>query len=555
MEKVSTPGGLFVRQASGLVRDVSMANALFFNISAFVGTAIGWAVAFYALYPEWQALGISAFAWMAILTGIACYFLGMIFASLTTAMPRSGGDYVFTSRIISPFLGWLESWTLVGSALTIIGFEIIVATHNVQLTAILIGVAFPGSSFANATDWFQDNTSKVILGVIILLVIFGISILRTRTFHKVVTGLTIFAIISVAISFFGAFFISPDAVNSALPALGTSSKAILDTATKANFSLGSPDFSFNPGLIGLAGLVSVVLFQYIGFQFSSYIAGEVKGNVRRSIMFAVIGALLFAVFMNSLYQDVLGNHFGFKLMNAWGYLYWNGAGSPLNGNPPFTPVIATAVYPAAWPLWLIVSVGNTVLNVLLCPVYAIFLSRIVLAWSLDRQVPEWFSVVNERTNAPLRVIILAILLGAVFYALTFFGLNLASTTFFGVLLAGLTWILPGLNAILIPYRRPDLFQLTNNTKRFLGLPRLVWFGILWLVFIVPVYAAAFVYPVIQGIQHQGGAYLSLSSTNTSGIGWALVFLLIGIAIYFVMRFVNTSRGINVRMIYQELPPD
>ena len=555
MEKASTPSGLFVRQASGLVRDVSMANALFFNISAFVGTAIGWAVAFYALYPEWQALGISAFAWMAILTGIACYFLGMIFASLTTAMPRSGGDYVFTSRIISPFLGWLESWTLVGSALTIIGFEIIVASHNIQLTAILLGVAFPGSAFANATNWFQDNTSKAIVGVIILLVIFGISILRTRTFHKVVTALTIFAIISVAISFFGALFISPEAVSNALPALGTSSKAILDAATKANFSLGSPDFSFNPGLIGLAGLVSVVLFQYIGFQFSSYIAGEVKGNVRRSILFAVIGALLFAVFMNSLYQDVLGNHFGFRLMNAWGYLYWNGAGSPLNGNPPFTPVIATAVYPAAWPLWLIVSVGNTVLNVLLCPVYAIFLSRIVLAWSLDRQVPEWFSVVNERTNAPLRVIILAVLIGAIFYALTFFGLNLASTTFFGVLLAGLTWILPGLNAILIPYRRPDLFQLTNNTKRFLGLPRLVWFGILWLVFIVPVYAAAFVYPVIEGLQSQGGAYLSLSSTNTSGIGWALVFLVVGVIIYFVMRFVNTSRGINVKMIYQELPPD
>ncbi len=555
MAKSATSSGLFVRQASGLVRDVSMTNALFFNIAAFVGTAIGWAVAFYALYPEWQALGISAFAWMAILTGIACYFLGMIFASLTTAMPRSGGDYVFTSRILSPFWGWIESWTLVGSAVTIIGFEIIVATHNVQLTGILLGVAFPGSAFANATNWFQDNTSRAILGVIILLVIFGISILRTRTFHKVVTGLTIFPIVSVAISFFGAFFISPGAVNNALPALGTSSKAIMDAATKANFSLGSPDFTFNPGLIGLAGLVSIVLLQFIGFQYSSYIAGEVKGNVRRSVLFAVIGALLFAVFMNSLYQDVLGNHFGFKLVNAWGYLYWNGAGAPLNGNPPFTPVIATAVYPGAWPFWLIVSVGNTVLNVLVCPVYAIFLSRIVLAWGLDRQVPAWVSEVDERTNAPLRVIVLVVLIGGVFYGLTFTGLSLASTTFFGVLLAGLTWIMPGLNAILIPYRRPDLFKLTNNTKRLLGLPRLVWFGILWLIFILPVYAAAFVYPVIQGLQNQGGAYLSLSSTNTSGIGWALVFLVVGIAIYFVMKAVNNSRGINTKMMFQELPPD
>lgn len=555
MEKASTPSGLFVRQASGLVRDVSMANALFFNISAFVGTAIGWAVAFYALYPEWQGLGVSAFAWMALLTGVFCYFLGMIFAALTTAMPRSGGDYVFTSRIISPFLGWIESWTLVGSALTIIGFEIIVASHNVQLTSILLGVAFPGSAFSNAQNWFQDNTSKAILGVIILLVIFGISILRTRVFHRVVTGLTIFAIVSVGISFFGSLFISESAMNHALPVLGTSASAIMSTATKAGFSLSSPDFSFNPGLIGLAGLISVVLFQFIGFQFSSYIAGEVKGNVRRSIMFAVIGALIFAVFMNSLYQDVLGNHFGFRTVNAWGYLYWNGAGAPLNGQPPFTPVMATAVYPGAWPLWFIVSIGNTVLNVLLCPVYAIFLSRIVLAWSLDRQVPEWFSVVNERTNAPLRVIILAVLLGAVFYLLTFFNFTLASTTFFGVLLAGLTWIMPGINAILIRWRRPDLFQLTNTTKSFLGLPRLVWFGILWLIFIIPVYLAAFVYPVVQGLQKQGGAYLSLSAANTSGIGWAIVFIVVGIIIYFVMRAVNASRGINVKMIYQELPPD
>lgn len=553
MDKPATPSGLFVRQASGLVRDVSMANALFFNIAAFVGTAIGWAIAFYALYPEWQGLGISAYAWMALLTSIACYFLGMIFASLTTAMPRSGGDYVFTSRIISPFWGWLESWTLVGSSLTIIGFEIIVAIHNIQLTGILIGVAFPGSAFSNAPTWLQDNTSKIIAGVIVMLIIAGIATLRTRTFHKVVTGLTIFAIIAVLISFFGSFSIDPNAMNSSLGALGTSAQGIMSAATKAGWGLGSPDFSFT-GLVSLGGLVSVILFQFIGFQFSSYIAGEVKGNVRRSVFFAIIGALIVAFFMNSFYMDVLGNHFGFSLSNAWGYLYWNGnAATPLGGQPPFTPVMATAVHPGFWPLWLIVALGNVTLNVLLCPVYAIFLSRVVLAWALDRQVPEWFSVVNERTNAPLRVIIIAVLVGALFYALTFFGLSLASTTFFGVLLAALTWIMPGFNAILIPYRRPDLFQLTNNTGRVLGLPKLVWCGIIWLIFILPVYASAFIWPIIQNLQTNGAAYLGLS--NSSGIGWGLLFVLIGIAIYIIMRLINNARGINVKMMFQELPPD
>ncbi len=563
MAKSSTPSGLFVRQASGLVRDVSMTNALFFNIAAFVGTAIGWAIAFYALYPEWVAFGISSYAYMAVVTGIFCYFLGMIFASLTTAMPRSGGDYVFTSRIISPFWGWIESWTLVGSSLTIIGFEIIVAIHNIQLTGILLGVAFPGSAFANAQNWLQDTNSKVIVGIIILLVIAGIAVLKTRTFHKVVMGLTIFAIVAVAINFIGAFTVDPTTMSNALPALGTSSKEIIATATKAGYSLGSPNFSLSQaGLIALAGLASVILFQYIGFQFSSYIAGEVKGNVRRAVMFAVIGALVFAVFMNSIYMDVQGFHFGFNMVNAWGYLYWFTSNAPLNGQPPFTPVMLTAVHPQFWPLWLIVALGNITLNVLLCPVYAIFLSRIVLAWALDRQVPEWFSIVNERTNAPLRVIILAVLIGGVFYVLTFISqwfpsininLSLAQTTFFGILLAGLTWIMPGLNAILIPYRRPDLFQLTNNTRRFLGLPRLVWCGIIWLIFIVPVYVGAFGYPIYQGLLASGTSYLSLS--NSAGVGWALIFLLVGIIIYFVMRAVNTNRGINVKMIFQELPPD
>jgi len=555
MEKSFSSSKLFVRQASGLVRDVSMTNALFFNIAAFVGTAVGWAIVFYSLGPEWQGLGVSAFAWMAVLTGIACYFLGMIFSALTTAMPRSGGDYVFTSRIISPFWGWLESWTLVGSALTIIGFEIIVAIHNIQLTGILLGVAFPGSVFSNAPNWLQDNLSKAIAGAIVLLAILGVSVLRTKTFHRVVTGLSIFAIIAVAISFFGAFSIDANAMNAALPALGTSSKAITDAATKAGWSIGSPDFSFT-GLIALAGLISVVLFQFIGFQFSSYIAGEVKGNVKRTVFIAIICALVFAVFMNSLYLDVLGTHFGFSLTNAWGYLYWNGnSAAPLNGQPPFTPLMATAVHPGAWPLWLIVAVGNIVMNVLLCPVYAIFLSRIVLAWALDRQVPEWFSVVNERTNAPLRVIIIAVLIGAFFYVLTFFNLTLASTAFFGVLLAGLTWIMPGLNAILMPYRRPDLFQQTNTTGRFLGLPRLVWYGIIWLIFIVPVYLAAFVWPVIQSIQSFKSSSDFISYSNTSGVGWAILLVVIGIVIYYIMKAVNNRQGIDTRMMFQELPPD
>ena len=66
--------------------------------------------------PTFRSGGLgpfSAYGWAAIIAGLFCILLALIFSSLTSVMPRSGGDYVFSSRILHPFLGWLESWTLV----------------------------------------------------------------------------------------------------------------------------------------------------------------------------------------------------------------------------------------------------------------------------------------------------------------------------------------------------------------------------------------------------------------------------------------------------------
>ena len=67
-------------------------------------------------------------------------------------------------------------------------------------------------------------------------------------------------------------------------------------------------------------ILSVLLFQYIGFQYSAYIAGEVRGNVRRGTLIALIGALMIGVFANSVYVDAISSHFGYGTKVAWGGL-------------------------------------------------------------------------------------------------------------------------------------------------------------------------------------------------------------------------------------------
>ena len=73
----TTGSRLFVRQSSGLVRDVSVANALFFNVAAFVGVGLTLYPIFYSLgfVPVWTWGPFSAYGWAAIIAGLFCIVL------------------------------------------------------------------------------------------------------------------------------------------------------------------------------------------------------------------------------------------------------------------------------------------------------------------------------------------------------------------------------------------------------------------------------------------------------------------------------------------------
>src|SRR5438067_2451830 len=200
---------LFVRQSSGLVRNVSVTNALFFNVAAFVGVGLTLYPIFYSLpdVPVWRWGPFSAYGWAAIITGLFCVLLAVIFASLTSVMPRSGGDYVFTSRIMHPSLGWMESWTLVIASVLIIAFEVPLVLRNLQITARIIGIGAGGHFFTHANSWFTDSTGAItgtpgfVASIVVLLLIGVICVLPTRTFHKVVTTLAAYGVACFVLMF------------------------------------------------------------------------------------------------------------------------------------------------------------------------------------------------------------------------------------------------------------------------------------------------------------------------------------------------------------------
>ena len=98
----------FTRNATGLVREVSMWDALIMN-------TLGMNVAVGAVFLLLQAPAIfpggSMVLSVVIGTVIMAFTLLWVYSEFAAAMPRSGGDYVFVSRSLHPFLGWLLSWS------------------------------------------------------------------------------------------------------------------------------------------------------------------------------------------------------------------------------------------------------------------------------------------------------------------------------------------------------------------------------------------------------------------------------------------------------------
>jgi amino acid transporter len=569
----STTPKLFVRQSSGLVRNVSVTNALFFNVAAFVGIGLTLYPIFYA-FPAvfvWKAGPFSAYGWAAIITGLFCILLALIFASLTSVMPRSGGDYVFTSRILHPFLGWLESWTLVIASVLIIAFEVPFVLRNLQITARIIGIGAGGHFFRNANTWFTDATGTItgtpgfIAALIVLLIIGLISVLPTRTFHRVVTALAGFGVACFVLMFiFGLVATHKGSFEHNLPhyTSGVTSAQIAASGAKAGV-LGGPHQSFISNIFSTTVFplfLSVLLFQYIGFQYSAYIAGEVRGNVRRGVLIALIGALLIGVFANSVYVDAISTHFGFKANVGWAASNAGLPGSlttlPL-GQPNAMPLLAVVANNSLWPLWALISLGGTVFPFLLCPVYINFISRMQLAWSLDRQAPEWFGRVSERLRAPLNAILATLALSAVFLffqsykdlptllATSNHKLNLIGTAWFSIVMAALTWVMPGFNAVFVRWRRKDLIRNAPFRK---ALP---WIGLGWLVFPLWVYIFAVIKPIVNALKGTG----TLHYLETNGILDAAVFYLLGIVIFFIMRYRARAAGVDEKMLFTELPPD
>jgi len=278
--------------------------------------------------------------------------------------------------------------------------------------------------------------------------------------------------------------------------------------------------------------------------------------------------------MNSIYGEALSRRLGLDAQTAWSAIWWGYidpvqaglGGLPMNA-PNYYQLLGAVAHPELWPLWAVVGAASTLFPFLLMPVYVIFISRIALAWSLDRQVPEWLGAVSERLHAPSNAIFTTLAIGVFFLLLWAFPvlkwvglgalapsadpaldgkLNLAASAWFTILASSLSWIMPGVNALLARRTRPDLVK---DAPYIRWLPYL---GAVWLVFTLVLYWFAGIAPIYNTIS--GGAD-ALAYLNSSGVMFVIIVFVVGFIWYFIQAARNRRAGVETELMYRMLPPD
>ena len=250
----ASSSSLYVRQSSGLVREASVLDAIIFN--AVFSAPVGATLAFGILY----ALGLFPGADLVVALLIAfvvnipvCIMMSM----MASAMPRTGGDYVWISRILHPAVAvfsnfsasisaligaafWARSFAVLalGPALAVLG----AVTNNNGL--INAGNAVSGS---NATgQWWTFG-----LGLVLIIILAVAMSSGTKTSFRVqnvcwmIASLgTFLAFIALLISSNSGFIANFNAFAQPFTHSANSFQSIQTAATKIGFTFtGGHQFS------------------------------------------------------------------------------------------------------------------------------------------------------------------------------------------------------------------------------------------------------------------------------------------------------------------------
>lgn len=452
---------LFVRKASGLVRSWSMFDAFIYATFSINLITLGLFIFSYCYYFEGNL------ATAVVVGGALTIFEVIVYASLISAMPRAGGDYVWQSRILGRGIGFILSvtgwWFILWLWVPLYG-QMLVYEFFTPILAVL--------GAQNAALWFTNTNGGLLVGMLLVcLLVFVYIAIGMKWYARVQKFCFWGGMVGLALVFIllliGNQTTFINNLNTLAPKyFGTPAGVDLYAATmeagQAAGTVAAPlgSLAFSASLF----LIPMIVFFNLWPNWGATLYGEVRGanDYKRNfwgmawavIITAALALIFFALIAKSIGWDFYNNANGAFWNYTWGY---TDQPAPL----PFWP------YPVLFAAFLTQSRFVHFIVVLLVSLWwfgwsgTVFLSstRVIFAAAFDRMLPEWASYVEPRTRTPLAALLLMVIpsiIVSILYAFDVVGFR--SLVLDATLVIAVTFLGTAVAAMILPWRSKETFE-------------------------------------------------------------------------------------------------
>jgi amino acid transporter len=486
---------------------------------------------------------------------ILVYVLGVIpaipfiinYSIFGTAMPRAGGDYVWTGRIIGPRFAAIMAVILLFSGPIISPAINIWVLVTFGLSSMFFGLGFQTSNPAMVSLGIalSQMPLSLVIAVLVNFLVFVVALLGIETYKKV--NLYLFVLYAVTLVVFIGALVSIDTrtfVNNFDAAMNNYNVTYAGVLSAVNSNVQSASFNLNNTL--LASIPSGFLY-YMGFNFNTYLSGETR-NVKRTISLSLILSVLTSMVVVIILTTLAYNAFGGNFVDGISYLYNSGSLSSFPITPAVNLFISLAT--STW-LGLLININIIVGLFLVSLSYVVTFSRIMFAMAFDRILPIKVASVNLRFHSP-HVAILVSGVGSVIATYCYIT-GFAATYLNTALALPVAYIIPGFAALLFSFIRRDLYDRTVKPLggwpnwQVGGVPLLTIGGLaVIIIWIFGIYSVLF--PI------SSYTYLGSSLPIASGITIGLVIT--GLFFFEVSRAYHKRKdGFDIMMSFKEIPPE
>jgi amino acid transporter len=170
----------------------------------------------------------------------------------------------------------------------------------------------------------------------------------------------------------------------------------------------------------------------------------------------------------------------------------------------------------------------------------------MFAWSFDRLLPSRVAYVHPRLHSPILANLICLIVGILFFWLVYFsGLPWVGTISL-VVGNSTTVIIIGfaicvLAGTLTPYLRKDFIERSNINIKIGGIAAITLAGIIALVYMAWSDAMFM-------------TYSPLGTNQPLPLAFSLIVTFSGVPVYYLIRYINKTRGVDVDLLFREIPP-